>query len=577
MASWRTLPRYALRHRELWQMWQDPESIVGVRFGSHTRYALIDLDRSGLYHPHTDPNAIARLRQSLEEIGIVRSFLTRSSSSEGIHLWIPLPEAVATFGLAAALRMCLESQGFELKAGTLETFPNCKAYAPAGQFTQYQPHRLPLQPQTGAQLLDDQMQPILGGLERFFQFWDCCAAAQDIEQLRGSIKRAQVKYNQRAFRRRSTGSETWKKALESEIAEGWTGWGQTNDLLHSIATYGVVFEALEGEALTDYVVQTAQSCPGYAMWCRHQHEITRRAQSWAKAAADYYWALGTQPKRVGQFGQFGQLSADKRIDANMQRALAAQTRIQVAVAELIELNQLPDQISSREATIVAFAKCSKATLRKYLFLWHPQHFQKDSGIDACTEDAELETETYAPFDQEELKSTEPKPTEDVQATAHMKGGLLEAEAGRKKDLIGIGQVRESLVVGVNAATSSALTISSDSFKEEVDGYKPEPVVTDNTQTGIQVHKKADSLILSLNSLALTQPASIANVESELIDLTEPNFAPLWQQLNRSHPNDLTDFEKRMQQWLASNDPILSKEAERWLQSQPASSHPGEIL
>jgi hypothetical protein len=47
--AWETITKYPLRSRVLWQRWQDPTQLVGVRFGSATWYALIDIDIQSPY------------------------------------------------------------------------------------------------------------------------------------------------------------------------------------------------------------------------------------------------------------------------------------------------------------------------------------------------------------------------------------------------------------------------------------------------------------------------------------------------------------------------------------------------
>lgn len=140
---WNTIRGYPLRPRVLWKLWQDAQSLVGVRFTHDTYYALIDID-AGSEHCH--PAAIATIRAALETIGITRTLLLRSSWSGGLHLYIPLPEPVGTFNLAVALKECLKAQGFVLEAGQLEIFPNVKRWgnAAANDFSEYNGHRLPL-------------------------------------------------------------------------------------------------------------------------------------------------------------------------------------------------------------------------------------------------------------------------------------------------------------------------------------------------------------------------------------------------------------------------------------------------
>jgi hypothetical protein len=57
--EWATETRYPLRPRTLWQLWQDATQLVGVRFGSTTQYALVDIDAHSQY---LNPEAIAHLK-----------------------------------------------------------------------------------------------------------------------------------------------------------------------------------------------------------------------------------------------------------------------------------------------------------------------------------------------------------------------------------------------------------------------------------------------------------------------------------------------------------------------------------
>lgn len=413
---WETLTKYPLTPRKLWNLWQDGSQVVGVRFSSKdgTAYGLIDIDIGSPYHPKQDPDALPRLRSSLEDIGITRTFLLQSSWSGGLHLWIPLPERVPTFWFAAALKLCLEAHGFVLKTGTLETFPNCKAYARSGTFTQFQGHRLPLQPGTGSVLLTDDLQPTSTDLDTFFGTWNICAAAQDIETLREAVTRAKVSYKRR--RHQSQNVEQWCKELEREIGEGWTGQGQTNHMLKMIACYGVVFERLAGEQLVEYVQRIATSRPGYLDWCRHQHEINRRCREWAKQAEGYYWALGSEPKREGSIHRYG--DANDVVPFNQRRSEEAQARICQAVLQLKADGSLPTGTESRAQAIIGIAHCSKATLRKYLHLWHPDHFEMKT---VCTTAIEEDSSSPEAGFNEAARSPESLYREDVHTPPYMKG------------------------------------------------------------------------------------------------------------------------------------------------------------
>ncbi|GAB4231444.1 MAG: hypothetical protein Kow00121_59740 [Elainellaceae cyanobacterium] len=421
-SSWKTLNDYPLRPRELWRLWQDAAQIVGVRFDSVTCYGMIDLDVKGSYHPNQNAQALSVIQAALETIGITRTFLSQSSSSGGLHLWLPLPEQIPTFKLATTIRQCLEAQGLTVAQGQLEIFPNCKAYAREGEFTEYQGHRLPLQPATGAQLLDDDLNPILGGLERFFEIWDQCAAGQDTDQLRQAIAQTQKHWKKRSARRDSIVVETWRTALEFEISEGWTDYGQTNHLLKQIACYGVVFQRLKGERLIEYIQRTATNSAGYARWCRHQHEIKLRCQVWARAAEGHYWPLGTEGTRqsnIYNIEEDGAIATGNRV--NQARAEDAQARIAKAFNQLKEAGQLSlyKTKTALENAIIKLAKCSKQTTRKYMHLW----YRKENNVaeEVCTHDADAVPASSTLVPVKPRKSLEPLSALKVHTQPYMKG------------------------------------------------------------------------------------------------------------------------------------------------------------
>ncbi|MBD2078475.1 hypothetical protein H6G01_00865, partial [Leptolyngbya sp. FACHB-17] len=305
--------------------------------------------------------------------GICRTILIRSSWSEGLHLYIPLPHAVQTFGLAQAIKQCLEAQGLTIAPGQLEVFPNCKAYAIPGTYTEYNAHRLPLQPNSGSCLLDDDYNPISHDLGQFFQQWDIAAAGQDLSELTSAIAISRTN-NRNRRKRHTTIVEDWLQDLRAEIQEGWTGYGQTNHLLKTIACHGVVFEGLKGDALAQYVLETATNLPGYEEWCQHQHEIRMRSTVWARSAENYYWALGSDPKRLGNaHGDEG----EKVVPFNVLRSEDAQRRIKAVVSRLEQEGQFPSTATAR-AKLIAAEGISTRTLYNHLELWHPIHYQSRS-------------------------------------------------------------------------------------------------------------------------------------------------------------------------------------------------------
>ncbi|NEZ60148.1 hypothetical protein [Adonisia turfae] len=350
-----------MRPRALWSRWQDAGVLVGVRFANQTRYAVIDIDAGGDYH---NAESLDKIREALETIGIVRTILTRSSWSGGWHLYCPLPASVSTFNLACTLKHALEAQGIKVKPGHCETFPNIKPYARKWEVTEYNGHRLPLQPGSGSCLMDHNLAPTAGDLERFFWQWDFCMQAQDLSLLQSALE--QGRELQRKRRRSVAGKvELWADDLRREIDLGWTGQGQTNGILKAIACYGRVFEGLADDELWTYVEQMAVTRDGYHEWCRHQGAIAKKSRAWARWATRFWWPIGSQPTTTA-------VSTIQNL--NDERQLDARKRISQAITYLAKRGELLEGVTARMTQLCKLAQTSAQTLYKNLALWHPDHW-----------------------------------------------------------------------------------------------------------------------------------------------------------------------------------------------------------
>lgn len=366
--DWKTEKRYPIKSRVLWQQWQDAAQLIGVRFDDITVYALIDIDINSPYHPRQNPESLTIIQAALETIGIARTVTVRSSWSGGLHLYIPLPEAISTFNLSLAIKQCLEAQALEIKAGQLEIFPNDKAYGVVCKI-EYRAHRLPLQPGSGSHLLDEDLNPLSNQLIDFFSAWDIAASGQDMVVLRRALKIARENRHKSIKPRKLGNVEAWRVDLETTLAQGWTGHGQTNHLLKEIGCYGVVFMELSGEALVDFMHEQVMGSPGYRDWCRHQQEIKMRVRVWARAVEKYYWPLGSHPKPRPD-------AANDIVPFNQRLAAAAQERIRAAVAQLEADNALPEQTTQRAVAIAHLARTSHSTLYQHKVLWHPDEYRR---------------------------------------------------------------------------------------------------------------------------------------------------------------------------------------------------------
>ncbi|WP_375496428.1 hypothetical protein [uncultured Nostoc sp.] len=260
-----------------------------------------------------------------------------------------------------------------------------------------------MQPGSGALLLDDDLQPISDSVCVFLDHCDRAAVRQDLTQLKRAIKKARKRHNRERYRKQmSSDVEAWRADWEEIIATGWTGPGQTNNLLQIFVGYGIVFLDLKGENLVNYALKTATNAPGYIQYCRHQHEIEARVRHWIECTIRHQWytPYASYPERL--LGTFANTFAeaisgirgiikpkdniipfDRRQALNQQRSLEAQRRIRWAVNALEWGTGLPQGITDRTKAISNEYKqrfhktLSQETLRKHLHLWHPKWYITD--------------------------------------------------------------------------------------------------------------------------------------------------------------------------------------------------------
>jgi hypothetical protein len=350
--AWQTESRHPLSDRLINQ----GAYLYGVRFGAETNYAMIDLDRGGLYHPARDPFALDRILAALEPIGLVAHIAITSSHSGGIHLYFPFEQPEKTWRVALAVKVALENAGFLLRQGHMEVFPNSKPYDSQLPTPLYQAHRLPLQ--IGSYLLDGDGQPCYTSHSIFVSQWQNCQYRNDVTTAALDKMIALARIDQP----RLTGKASkFLNDLNADIEAGWSGHGQTNFILGRIAMRCYIFEHLEGSQLVAHIVNTAQQLPGYRDWCRHQHEIGDRAEEWARSITtnSHYFPYGSTPSNPTPDMNWNQLRSDD-----------ARERIRAEIASMLDSGTLPAQTTARFTALKATG-IGSSTLYRHRDLWHP--------------------------------------------------------------------------------------------------------------------------------------------------------------------------------------------------------------
>lgn len=450
--NWQTERRHPLSSR----VFQQGRYLFGVRFGTQTQYCLLDIDRGSIYHPQSNPLALSRISAALESVGLESYVACTSSYSGGLHLYFPFAESQNSWELAAIVTAQLENAGFLIKPGQLEVFPNPKTYV-EGCPSLFNAHRLPMQ--AGSYLLDESFQPVWSDQLRFLDQWQFAKNRNSID--RKTVKRL-LKQVKRTQFRVSGKADKFIGDLNAEIELGWTGSGQTNRLLGRIAMRAYIFHhvisggtPLEGKALIDEIVNTAQSLPGYRDYCNHQHEIEQRAEEWARCV---------QGSRYFHYGDLKGKYKAKQEDVaaiadlpnwNQQQSGSARDRIRRAIADLLEKNSLPIGTTARFHALTGYG-IGGGSLYRHRDLWHPTEF---------IEFAEGLTEINQPVENPPYPLSLNKPEEfdceEVASNSHSLTSLLSTSGGNGISDKGLSdRTPEISDVGGNSSLDCSLPLQS---------------------------------------------------------------------------------------------------------------------
>ena len=409
-SDWKTVKKYKLTERKLWYKYSDSETVVGVRFGTNTLYGLYDIDWGSKYDPREQEKFLNALQGELEEWGITRIFFIQSSWSGGLHLYFFLSRAVSTFRLACIMNKAAEDAGLEVKRGQLETFPNTKNYGCI-----YNGHRLPLQ--QGSCLLDKDYVLYSDRLEDFISAAQWSAEGNDVDLLESRLEEAydwfKVKKNQERFYEPTDEdkefieqvdycqreiNEGFLGSIRLQVNEGFNGYGETNELLMAIAKLGRILYGYSGQRYIDYIKETLTACPGYAKYCRHQHEIDKRCAHVARFGEKQWFPYRTRMSDQNRYTyDYIKSQLTNKPNLNNERQHNARSRIIQAIQHIEESQGgLPEKVGECKLAIRNVTKelfgvsVSDATLKKpdNLNLWHPKYRSevREQGVEESVDD-----------------------------------------------------------------------------------------------------------------------------------------------------------------------------------------------
>ncbi|MEA5487623.1 MULTISPECIES: hypothetical protein [Pseudanabaena] len=392
--EWKTETRYPITGRRLYDYWADNETLIGVRFDNQTEYAMLDIDKGSPYHPNNNYEKFKTVLLALEDIGLVRPLIVQSSHSEGLHIYYPLWQEVPSFGIACAIKSCLQKNNCEIASGIIESFPNTKKYD-----SEYNGHRLPLQ--TGSYQLDNDLQIIGRDLNQFVETWLTVQEQQDIDLLKQAIAEAKANYQPPKDNRKTI---QWREDLEKQIQQGWTGQGQSNELLYLMGKYARVFLGCEeDEAIVEYITKTARAAAGFLKFCGDIKRLEQKAKDIAKWCMKNHFPFGSKK------GEQTENENEKTETQKAQKQAERLERIRTSVNELNKAGEMPETIRGMAQAIAKTAKVSVETLYENKQIWHPEFTETSNSIN--TNNSAPSPTAIAPPNEQAETQTESSVTE----------------------------------------------------------------------------------------------------------------------------------------------------------------------
>ena len=528
--SWQTESRHSLSDRLLIQ----GAFLYGIRHGPKTSYALLDIDSGSPYHPKRDPIAFYRLRTALESLGLVADLLLTSSNSGGIHIYLPIDGKVVSWKLGTAIAAVLENTGFKVVPGWLEVFPNRKPYAADGSKTRFNGHRLPLQ--HGSYLLNENLEPTHSSHEAFCRQWDFAAKRNTLST---KVMNRVIKQAKRKNYRVTGKAQKFLNDLNAEIELGWTAQGQTNRLLGRIAMRSFIFghvlyadKPLEGRELVKDIARVAKSLPGFKDFCRHQHELMKKAKGWVRAIAKSHYFPYSSSKSLkikGKDSDEGTVDSQSVEEPtwNEKQAIEARQRVQKGVLDLCRQEAMPELATHRYSLLCSYG-VSARTLYRNSDLWHPGHIKA-----AQLKLMQTIAISLSPEEEEALCA--------VGAAASSKStSLLWAIGGNTLSNNG-SRLRTELENGDSCAIGGNVPSVGVSSRIEVNSYVQEQVVSS---------PPPKQLVLEIQQ-------ALAQQQAQRMAATEQQQAAY--RIQRQQQTQAEHVAK-LREWAASDDPILIAEA-----------------
>jgi hypothetical protein len=163
----------------------------------------------------------------------------------------------------------LESYNFIPSPGNLEIFPN------ESNGTRYKckPVRLPLQPDSGSYILDENLQPYSDSIDELNRLILASSNSPNFSILELDQKPHEIVPSEKA--------KQWLKDVDALLAQGFTTTAQSQQLIRAAIDKVIVFGKITDlDVVCDKVKTIIVNLNGYTQYCGHQSNIDKVIRTW---------------------------------------------------------------------------------------------------------------------------------------------------------------------------------------------------------------------------------------------------------------------------------------------------------
>jgi len=271
--SWKTFTSQCFSLAKIEKYHADPTKLIGLRHHRWTQYCMIDIDHASCYRSEA---SIRDICWCLSDIGLCLPILFQSSFkgdfAKGLHIYWFLDKEVNTRNLSDLIHNQLELGGFIISPGNLEIFPS----AGNGANCKFKAARLPLQPNSGSWILDDDLLPYNNSIDCLNKLITFNLNTPDFSNFDLENEPSELIPSQKA--------NDWLKGVNRILLKGWTSPSQTQKIIRAAIDKVVVFGKITDVNLVVIQVKLIViNLPSYTQYCGHQRDIDKYIKSWVIA------------------------------------------------------------------------------------------------------------------------------------------------------------------------------------------------------------------------------------------------------------------------------------------------------